>query len=185
MNKSLVVKAVSIAAALVGWTGLALAGPVGELEVQGDVRLTQMGSQQTMTLSNTTYSLFSGDRIVTVDSPASLRLNSGDSLALGPHSEFTLTENGSAMNAELASGSLAYRLRSSAMPLRVNGQMAASTGRLQMIRIGDGGSLTTVEGSEAEALAEQSGLIVSGDSIGLRCKDAGSCGNSRPMSLSP
>jgi hypothetical protein len=185
MKTSLVVKAVSIAAALACWAGLAFAGPVGELEVQGDVRLTQMGSKQTMTLSNTSYSLFAGDRIVTGDSPASLRLNSGDSLALGPHSEFTLTENGSAMNAELVSGSLAYLLRSESTPLRVNGQQALASGRLRMIQVSDAGSLITLEGSDAESLAAQSGLNVSGSSISIDCKKPGSCSSSRPMSLSP
>lgn len=185
MKASRVMKLLSIAATLTCWAGFALAGPVGELEIQGDVRLTQMGSNQTMTLSDTSYSLFAGDRIVTGESTASLRLNSGDSLAVGPHSELTMSENGSYLNAELIRGSLAYLLRSNGSALRVNGEPALSTGRLRMIQIGETGDLTTLEGSDAEVLAEQSGLTVSESGISIRCKDPSLCGSSRPMSLSP
>lgn len=172
-------------AALACWAGLALAGPLGELEIQGDVRLTQMGSSESMTLSNTSYSWFAGDRVVTGNSPASLRMGSGNSLAIGPNSELMLTRDAGYLQAELARGSLAFLFSSNGTPLRVNGSEALPTGRLGMIEVGESGALRTYQGSDAEVMAEEVGLSVTESGLSATCKDARHCENSRPRSISP
>jgi len=185
MKTSAMVRLTTAAVVLACWASLAVAGPLGELEIQGDVRLTQLGSSQTMTLRNTTFSLFSGDRIVTGDSSASLRLGSGDSLAVGPHSELSLTANGSYLQADLTRGSLAYLFRSNGTALRINGEEAVPSSQLRMVQIEDSGRLTSLEGQDAQRLAERSGLTVSDSGVSATCKDPSLCENSRPRSLSP
>jgi len=47
MKTSAMVRLTTAAVVLACWASLAVAGPLGELEIQGDVRLTQLGSSQT------------------------------------------------------------------------------------------------------------------------------------------
>jgi hypothetical protein len=177
-------KVTASVAALILWTGAALAGPLGELVIQGDVRLSQQGSSERITLSNTTYSLFSGDRVATGSSPASLRMGSGNSLALGPNSEATLSMNGSHLQAELVSGTMAVMMDASSM-MRVNGRELAGTGELAMIEMGEAGDLLVLQGGTAQDAFTSAGLELGAGGIGLICKDPSQCESSRPMSLSP
>ena len=185
MKSSAMVRLTTAAVVLACWASLAVAGPLGELEIQGDVRLTQMGSSEAMTLSNTTYSWFSGDRVATGNSPVSLRMGSGNSLAIGPNSEVTLTRDADYLRAELSRGSLAYLFQSNGMALRVNGSEALPTDRLGMIEVGETGALRTYQGNDAELLAEQAGLTVTESGVSATCKDARFCENSRTRSISP
>lgn len=185
MKRSGFLAVAMIGAALMLCSGPVLAGPLGELEIHGEVRLTQMGGSESVTLRNTTYSLFAGDRIATGDRPASLRLNSGDSIAVGPHSELQLQTSGHRLDADLSRGSLVFLLNANGSQLRVNGGDIALNGRLGMIERGDTGMLRLLQDDEAVSTAELAGLSLSDGGISVSCKDSKHCDNVRPMSISP
>ncbi|MGY6553009.1 MAG: hypothetical protein ACXIUM_00660 [Wenzhouxiangella sp.] len=178
-------KRFAAAAVLLCSAGVVSAGPLGELEFSGDVRLTLKGSGETVTLRNSSHTLFAGDRIATGSFPASLRLTDGNSLAIAPNSELALDLDAGSLRADLTRGSMAYLLNGNGQSLQVNGGERLASGRLGMIAVSEGGRLNRFDGTEAEQLAEQSGLMVSGNVIGVACKDPNGCGAVRPQSLSP
>jgi hypothetical protein len=185
MNARGVVKWLPVAALLTCWSGLALAGPLGELEIRGDVHLTQLGSSETLTLRNTTYVLFAGDRVATGNGPASLRMGAGNSLAIGPHSELILSMGADGLQADLSRGSLTYLLSDNGRSVQVNGGERLTAGRLGVVELSETGSLRQIQGPEAEGMAADLGLSVSDSDISVACENLRSCGNFRPRSISP
>jgi hypothetical protein len=96
--------------------GLLLAGnvmaqvPSGTLDVRGTIRITQGGSGETLTLNNTNYSWYSGDRIQVTDGYGILYLNEGNSFGFLRGTDATVTIDNGTITAQLPSGDLVYAL---------------------------------------------------------------------------
>ncbi len=186
MNVRSFVKQFALAAALSCWAAFAWSGPVGELDIQGDVRLTMAGSAETVTLRNTSYTLFAGDRVATGNTAATLRMTGGNSLAIGPNSELSLDMDAGAIQADLQRGSLTYLLRSNGMPIRVNGGTTLASGEPGMLEADGSGGLVHLQGRSARLQAEHIGLSISDTGISVSCDSRRGCDQSvRPRSLSP
>lgn len=95
--------------------GILLAGnvlaqvPSGTLDIRGTARITQ-GSGETLTLSNTNYSWYSGDRIQVSDGYGILYLNEGNSFGFLKGTDATLTIENGTISAQLPAGDLVYAL---------------------------------------------------------------------------
>lgn len=186
MNARSFVKRLALGTALLCSAGLAWSGPVGELDIRNDVQLTMMGSGETVTLRNTTYTLFAGDRVATGNTATSLRMADGNSLAIGPHSELTLRMDSGSLLADLQRGSLTYLLRSNGTAIRVNGGDVLSAGQLGMVENDGSGRLVHLQGRAASLQAEHIGLSVSPSGISVQCDGRRiDCDSARPQSLSP
>ena len=182
-RSGLMVLAASVA--LVCWASLVSADHVGELEVQGDIRITQAGSGEQLRFRDTTFAVFAGDRLATGSGSASLRTEAGASLAIGPNSEVVLLGDSGSLHAELIRGTLGYLGNGSPAALRVNGQDFGPSGQLLMFAVDADGRLTRQEGAEAQALAGQSGLEIIDRRLVPACRDRGLCEHTRPRSISP
>ncbi|WP_376697512.1 hypothetical protein [Wenzhouxiangella sp. EGI_FJ10305] len=102
---------VSIACALVLLAGnLAAQMPSGTLEVRGSVQITEGASGESMTVRDTNYSWFSGDRIQVRNGYGILYLNEGNSLGLLEGTDATLTIDNDTISGTLESGDLIYAI---------------------------------------------------------------------------
>lgn len=171
----------ALALAAAAW---AQAGPLGDLEIRGDVRLTQADSGESLVFSDTVFAAFAGDRVATGDSPASLILGSGATFAIGPHSEVSLKAVGEVVEAELVRGWLVYSMGTSENRLRVNGRDHSPTDRLGLLKLNPPTNMAWRQGADAEPLAANAGLNISNGSILLPCSDSNGCDRQRPRSIS-
>lgn len=186
MKARSIVRHLGLGAVLLCWAAFAWSGPLGELDIQGDVRLTMAGSGETVTLRNTSYTLFVGDRVATGSTAASLRMADGNSFGIGPNSELTLRMSSGALEADLQRGSLTYLLRSNGTPIRVNGYTTLTVGELGMVEADGSGELAHLQGRSASLQAEHIGLSVGDSGISVNCDGRRGCDeNVRPRSLSP
>lgn len=84
--------------------------PSGTLDVRGTVQITQGASGEAISLSDSNYSWFSGDRIQVTDGYGILYLNEGDSFGLLKGTDATLTVDNGTITAQLPTGDLVYAL---------------------------------------------------------------------------
>lgn len=173
-----------LASTAIAFCAWAQAGPLGDLEIRGDVRLTQASSGESMAFSNTTFAVFGGDRVGTGESPATLRLGSGATFAVGPHSEVAFSTDAGLVEAELVRGWLAYSLGAGDHGLRVNGSDQILTDRLGLVEVVDPANRSWRPIADAEPLVADSGLRISDGNIRLPCSDRNGCDRSRPRSIS-
>lgn len=186
MNARSFVKQLALGAASLCWAAFAWAGPLGELDIQGDVRLTMAGSGETVTLRNTSYTLFAGDRVATGSTAVTLRMADGNSLGIGPNSELSLHLDAGGIQADLQQGSLTYLLLSNGTPIRVNGSTTLASGEPGMLETDGSGGLVHLQGYSANSEAERIGLSVDESGISATCDTRTGCdGNARPRSISP
>lgn len=91
--------------------GSALAqAPSGTLDIRGTVNITQGASGETIRLSDSNYSWFSGDRIQVTNGYGILYLNDGASFGLLNGTDATVTIDNGTITAQLPSGDLVYAL---------------------------------------------------------------------------
>ena len=108
--------------------GVALAGPVGSLDIQGNVRIAQPGSEVFFPMSNTRYPWFQGDRIDTGGGTAIVDLDGGVNIGFARETRATLTVDAAVVRVELASGALLYAIPQSRMDLVItSGEDVLST----------------------------------------------------------
>jgi len=103
---------VLLMAALGAFSSIALAGPVGYLQIEGQIEVAAAGDRQWVQVSDNNFTVFSGDRISTRQGAAVLVLSSGGSLGLAPSSVATVSTNQAArsLDLELMEGTLLYSL---------------------------------------------------------------------------
>jgi len=94
--------------------------PVGNLEVQGSARIAEGASERAMTISDTSYSWFSGDRIQTTRGHAILYLNDGNSFGFLEGTDATLSVDNGTVTVTLQSGGLVYAIEGGDRELVVN-----------------------------------------------------------------
>jgi hypothetical protein len=97
--------------------GVAVAGPAGNLDIQGNVRVAQADSDAFLRLSNTRYLWFSGDRIDTGGGTAILDLDRGVSIGFPRETRASLGLDGDVIRVDLESGALLYAIPQSRMEL--------------------------------------------------------------------
>ena len=108
--------------------GVALAGPVGTLDIQGNVRIAQPGSDVFFRMSNTRYPWFQGDRIDTVGGTAIMDLDGGVNIGFARETRAGLTLEAGVVRVELESGALLYAIPQSRMDLVItSGENVLST----------------------------------------------------------
>jgi hypothetical protein len=106
--------------------GILLAGnvlaqvPSGTLDIRGTIQITQGGSGETITLTDTNYSWFSGDRIRVTDGYGILYLNEGNSFGFLTGTDATLSIDNGTITADLPEGDLIYALQGEDRELFVN-----------------------------------------------------------------
>lgn len=102
--------------AVVAIAGLAFVGsamaqmPSGTLDVRGTARVTEGATGETMTVRNTNYSWFSGDRIEVRDGYGILYLNEGNSFGMLEGTDVTLNVDNGTVSGNLESGDLIYAI---------------------------------------------------------------------------
>jgi len=99
--------------------GVAGAGPAGNLEIQGNVRIAQSDSDIFLRLSNTRHLWFSGDRIDTGGGTAILDLDRGVSIGFPRETRASLRLDGDVIRVDLENGALLYAIPQSRMELVV------------------------------------------------------------------
>ena len=97
--------------------GAAVAGPAGNLEIQGNVRIAQSDADHFLRLSNTRYLWFSGDRIDTGGGTAILDLDRGVSIGFPRETRASLQLEGDVIRVDLETGALLYAIPQSRMEL--------------------------------------------------------------------
>jgi hypothetical protein len=108
--------------------GVALAGPVGSLDIQGNVRIAQPGSEVFFRMSNTRYPWFPGDRIDTGGGTAIMDLDGGVNIGFARETRAALTVEAAVVRVELESGALLYAIPQSRMDLVItSGEDVLST----------------------------------------------------------
>ncbi|MBB6087560.1 hypothetical protein [Wenzhouxiangella marina] len=102
-------------------SGMALASPIGSLQIDGSVSIEAPGSGAAVPIRNTEYTLFSDDRIITRSGSALLALDIGGSIGLAPSSAATVSvdSQSGAVTVSLDQGTLLYSLPSMAGQFRV------------------------------------------------------------------
>lgn len=120
---------VALAIGVMGATAAMAAGPIGELDVRGNVQIGQQGNDGTVTVHETTYGWFSGDRINTRSGHAVLNLDeAGASFGFGKNTEARLSSDGGRISVELESGVILYAVEGDAAELSVaSGEYRFST----------------------------------------------------------
>ena len=95
-----------------GLSGAALAGPVGYLQIEGQIEVQSPGDRQPVRVSDNNFTLFSGDRIHTRQGAAVLVLNGGGTLGLAAGSEAVVRFDSASRRLELTldAGTLLYSL---------------------------------------------------------------------------
>lgn len=111
--------AMGVALGAMGLTAASAAGPLGELEVRGQVRVGQQADDAVVTVSDTTYGWFSGDRIDTRSGHAVLSLDEGGSFGFGQKTAATLSSDGGRISVNLESGVMLYAIEGDATELAV------------------------------------------------------------------
>jgi len=89
-----------------------LAGPVGYLQIEGQIEVKSSGDQQAVRVSDNNFTVFSGDQINTRQGAAVLVLNNGGTLGLAPSSRATVRVDRAKRETELEllNGTLLYSL---------------------------------------------------------------------------
>ncbi len=95
-----------------GLAGHALAGPVGYLQIEGQIEVKSPGDEQATRVSDNNFTVFSGDQINTRRGAAVLVLNNGGTLGLTASSTATVHVDDASRETELEllRGSLLYAL---------------------------------------------------------------------------
>lgn len=148
------------------------AGPIGDLEVRGHARISQATTDGAISLRDTSYGWFSGDRIETRNSHALLNLNSGASFGFAENTSASVsTENG--LSVALDSGVLLYAIEEGAGEMRlVSGEYTFSTApaEAQIIQVSrtEAGSVGMIQRMEDGSLqvSVQEGVLTARDSSG-------------------
>ena len=91
-------------------SSVALAEPVGSLEIQNSVRIAQADSDAYMRLSSSRYVWFSGDRIDTRGGTAILDLDRGVSIGFPRDTRASLERDADVIRVDLESGALLYAI---------------------------------------------------------------------------
>ena len=97
------------ASILIAGSALAQA-PSGTLDVRGAINITQGSTGNTITVRDSNYSWFSGDRISVQEGYGILYLNEGNSFGFIEGTDATLTVDNGTISGTLASGDLIYAL---------------------------------------------------------------------------
>lgn len=120
--------ALALASAVLCAASASAAGPIGELEVRGQSRVSQADASGQITVNNTRYAWFSGDRIETrAGANAILNLDAGASLGFGENSVARVSvDNGIAVALDRGVFLYAVEDRAGAMTL-VSGDYVFST----------------------------------------------------------
>lgn len=150
----------------------AAAGPIGELDVRGHARIAQEGNESTISLRDTTYGWFSGDRIQTGSSQAVLNLESGASFGFAENTTATVS-SGSGLSVTLEDGVVLYAIeeRAGSMSL-VSGDYTFSTApageQALQVSSSEGGSVGMVQRAEDGSLqvSVYEGVLTARDSSG-------------------
>jgi len=102
------------------WSSV-FAEPVGYLQIDGRVDVQASGSAETAQISQTEYTVFAGDRIVTRDGSTVLTLDRGGALGLAPFSEALVIfdEANGELAVELDHGTLLFSLPSEMNSFRI------------------------------------------------------------------
>ncbi|WP_376694367.1 hypothetical protein [Wenzhouxiangella sp. EGI_FJ10409] len=98
-----------VASAFMAGSAMAQA-PSGTLDVRGSVSVTQGGSGNTITVRDSNYSWFSGDRVQVRNGYGILHLNEGNSFAFIEGTDATLTIDNGTISGTLDAGDLIYAL---------------------------------------------------------------------------
>ena len=95
-----------------GLSGAALAGPVGYLQIEGQIEVKSAGDERSVRVSDNNFTVFSGDRVRTRSGAAVLVLDGGGTLGLAPGSEAVIQRDrqSRSLELELADGTLFYSL---------------------------------------------------------------------------
>ncbi len=100
-------------------TSVALAAPVGNLDIQGNARIAQQGSDSFIRLSNTRHAWFSGDRIDTGTGTAILDLDAGANIGFAHNTRAALTMEQGVVRVDLEAGAVLYAIPESRIELVV------------------------------------------------------------------
>lgn len=108
--------------------GVAIAAPVGNLEIQGNVRLASAASDVYFRMSDTRHAWFSGDRIDTGGGTAILDLDGGIYIGFPRETRAALSIEGGVIRVDLEAGAMLYAIPQSRMELVItSGQEMLST----------------------------------------------------------
>jgi hypothetical protein len=157
---------------LLATTALA-GGPVGELEVRGHVQIGQASGDQTVSVRDTSYGWFSGDRIVTRSGHGVLSLDSGATFGFGEDTEAVLDVDDGEVRVDLRSGVLLYAIDADTTEMQVSsGEYRFSTrsGEARPVQVADGsdaaaGMISVLEDGQVR-VSVRDGLLVAGDGTG-------------------
>lgn len=147
-------------------------GPVGELEIRGSATISQQGAESSISLRDTTYGWFSGDRIQTRSSHALLNLDAGASFGFAENTVATVSTEGGLV-VELDDGTILYAIDENAGAMNlVSGEYTFSTtpAEAQVLQVAntDAGSVGMVRVKEDGSLqvSVQEGVLTARDSSG-------------------
>ena len=126
--RNVVVSAVTgLTMGLVG-SVVAAGGPIGELEVRGQVRVGQQAADGVVTVRDTTYGWFSGDRIETLSGQAVLNLDGGGSIGFGKATEAGVSAEEGRVSTHLEAGVILYAFEGDSVEFSVtSGEYTFST----------------------------------------------------------
>ena len=107
---------------LLGFVSVALAGPVGYLQINGRITVQPDGADSPLRMTENDYAVFSNDRINTVQGSAVLVLNGGGVIGLseGSSARVQQSEQNSDLTVMLESGSVVYSIPSDAGNLKID-----------------------------------------------------------------
>jgi hypothetical protein len=109
MSRFMSTAALFSALALAGASSLVLAAqPIGELDIRGQVRVSQADVDGAVALSDTTYGWFSGDRIDTRSGHALLNLDNNASFGFGENTRASIAQVDGELRVSLESGVVLY-----------------------------------------------------------------------------
>ena len=158
------------ASVLLGFVSVALAGPVGYLQINGRITVQPDGADSPLRMSENDYAVFSNDRINTVQGSAVLVLNGGGVIGLSESSSARVqqSEQSSDLTVILESGSVVYSIPSDAGNLRIDvdgvrfAAVPASTpAASSSARLGEvAGTLSVDENRQVNALARAGDIRV-------------------------
>jgi hypothetical protein len=158
------------ASVLIGFVSIAVAGPVGYLQINGKIDVQPAGADKPMRMTENDYAVFSDDRIDTIEGSAVLVLNGGGVIGLseGSSARVRQAESGGDLTVVLDSGSAVYSVprNSGSLKFDVDGVIFAaveSTARPAdaNTRMGDvSGTLSIDENRQVSALARAGDIRV-------------------------
>jgi len=148
--------------------------PLGELDVRGQVHIGQQAGSGTMSVRDTSYGWFNGDRIDTRSGHAVLNLDEGGSFGFGEDTKASLGVEDGRISIDLESGVMLYAIDGDAAELAVSSgdyQFSTRSGEARAIAVASdtpmsAGMIEVLEDGEVRVTVHE-GLMMAGDSTGV------------------